>query len=80
MSYMTETRPATSKTQRYLATNDMCTVENINTWAKHRKEEWNQHISRMSESRLVRKPRDKSPSGKSVRSPRKRCNDNLRAE
>lgn len=72
ITYRTETRPDTSKTQRNFriqlnedlnkgrgkALQDraiceeiwhICRVENLSTWVKHRKGEWNQYISRMPE-------------------------------
>lgn len=55
-----------------------CNVDNINEWVLQRKKQWNEHISRMANNRLVRITRDKSPSGKrSVGRPRKRWSDNL---
>ena len=35
--------------------------EDINCWVLKRKKQWNQHISRMEEERIVRIARDKSP-------------------
>ncbi|XP_044745133.1 uncharacterized protein LOC123306997 [Coccinella septempunctata] len=53
-----------------------CKTENINEWVRGRKVEWNRHIGRMTEDRLVRIARDKSPSGRrSVGRPRKRWSD-----
>lgn len=101
MTYTAETRPQTSRTQRYLETSEMrtlrkiagktlwdretsesirriCEVDNVNTWVKNRKREWNQHINRMTEQRIVKIARDKSPGGRrSVGRPRKRWNDDL---
>lgn len=56
----------------------ICEVENVNTWVKNRKQEWNQHINRMTEQRIVKIARDKSPGGRrSIGRPRKRWNDDL---
>ncbi|XP_044744651.1 uncharacterized protein LOC123306625 [Coccinella septempunctata] len=101
MTYTAETRPQTSKTQRYLETSEMktlrkiagktlwhretnesirriCEVDNVNTCVKNRKREWNQHINRMTEQRIVKIARDKSPGGRrSVGRPRRRWNDDL---
>ena len=56
----------------------MCKTESINDWVLKRKQEWNQHINRMGEDRLVRIARDKSPNGRrSTGRPRKRWSDNL---
>ncbi|XP_030750469.1 uncharacterized protein LOC115878197 [Sitophilus oryzae] len=38
-----------------------CMVENINEWVLNRKREWNDHINRMDEGRIVSTARDKSP-------------------
>ena len=47
--------------------------EDINCWVLKRKMQWNQHISRMEEKRIVRIDRDKSPTGqRSIGRPRKR--------
>ena len=55
-----------------------CKVENVNEWVLSRKEEWNEHISRMDNRRIVRVARDKSPLGRrSLGRPRKRWSDNL---
>ena len=32
----------------------MCGIENINDWVLKRKQEWNEHINRMDENRLVK--------------------------
>ncbi|XP_045473979.1 uncharacterized protein LOC123680232 [Harmonia axyridis] len=49
-----------------------CGVENINEWVLGRKREWNDHISRMDEERMVRIARDRSPLGRrSLGRPRK---------
>lgn len=56
----------------------ICGVENINTWVKSRKQEWNLHIDRMTEQRIVKIARDKSPTGRrGIGRPRKRWNDDL---
>lgn len=55
-----------------------CHIENVNEWVLGRKTEWNDHITRMAEDRLVRVARDKSPSGRrSIGRPRKRWCDGL---
>ncbi|XP_056629880.1 uncharacterized protein LOC130440644 [Diorhabda sublineata] len=55
-----------------------CRVENINDWILSRKCEWNEHISRMSEERIVRIARENSLLGRrSMGRPRKRWNDKL---
>lgn len=53
-------------------------VDNVNDWVLQRKRQWNDHINRMQDSRLVKIVRDKSPDGRrSVGRPRKRWNDDL---
>lgn len=53
-------------------------IEDITQWCKRRKIEWNEHIERMDETRIVRIARDKSPRGKrSLGRPRKRWSDHL---
>ncbi|XP_015182496.1 PREDICTED: uncharacterized protein LOC107069571 [Polistes dominula] len=48
-----------------------CQIENINDWVLSRKVEWNDHITRMTDDRVVKISRDKSPSGRrSVGRPR----------
>lgn len=55
-----------------------CNVESVNEWTLNRKKEWNEHISRMDDRRMVRIARDKSPLGRrSPGRPRKRWSDNL---
>ncbi|XP_044749727.1 uncharacterized protein LOC123310328 [Coccinella septempunctata] len=55
-----------------------CKTKNINESVKGRKMEWNRHIGRMTEDRLVRIARDMSPSGRrSVGRPRKRWSDDI---
>ncbi|KAK9887098.1 hypothetical protein WA026_020042 [Henosepilachna vigintioctopunctata] len=57
---------------------NMCKVDSINDWVLNRKQEWNDHINRMDDRRIVRIARDKYPLGRrSVGRPRKRWNDNL---
>ena len=59
---------------------ERCKVENINNWVLNRKVEWNEHINRMDDRRIVRITRDKSPLGRrNVGRPRKRWSDNLNA-
>lgn len=58
-----------------------CNVDNINKWIHGRKQDWNDHISRMTDNRIVKIVRDKSPVGKrSVGRPRKRWCDSLNVE
>lgn len=55
-----------------------CQVDNINEWVVNRKIEWNEHIHRMDQDRIVKIARDKSPIGRrSTGRPRKRWSDNL---
>ncbi|XP_015187255.1 PREDICTED: uncharacterized protein LOC107072109 [Polistes dominula] len=55
-----------------------CQIENINDRVLSRKVEWNDHITRMTDDRVVKKSRDKSPSGRrSLGRPRKRWSDSL---
>ncbi|XP_045463812.1 uncharacterized protein LOC123673370 [Harmonia axyridis] len=55
-----------------------CGVDNISNWVLARKMEWNDHISRMDQRRIVRIARDESPIGRrSLGRPRKRWSDNL---
>uniref|UniRef100_A0A6P7G326 Uncharacterized protein LOC114333346 n=1 Tax=Diabrotica virgifera virgifera TaxID=50390 RepID=A0A6P7G326_DIAVI len=93
MTYTAETRADTAKTQRLLETAEMkvlrkitnhtlkdrvrseemrtrCVIEEINIW-KH-------NIGRMTENRIVRIARDKSPNGtRSLGRSRKRWSDNV---
>ena len=56
----------------------MCKIDNINDWVLQRKRNWNEHISRMTDDRIVKTSRDKSPAGqRSTGRPRKRWSDNL---
>ena len=55
-----------------------CGTEDVNQWLLGRKNEWNQHINRMEDTRVVKIARDKSPLGRrSIGRPRKRWSDNL---
>ncbi|XP_030760558.1 uncharacterized protein LOC115885711 [Sitophilus oryzae] len=55
-----------------------CKVGSINEWVLSRRREWNEHIGRMDEGRIVRSARDKSPLGRrSTGRPRKRWCDIL---
>lgn len=55
-----------------------CNIENINEWVLNRKMEWNEHINRMTNERVVKIARDKSPRGhRNQGRPRKRWSDNL---
>ena len=59
---------------------ERCKVENINSWVLNRKVQWNKHLNRMDDRRIVRITRDKSLLGRrNVGSPRKRWSDNLNA-
>ncbi|XP_057666772.1 uncharacterized protein LOC130900278 [Diorhabda carinulata] len=50
-----------------------CKIYDVNEWVLSRKKEWNEHISRMDNNRLVKIARDKSPLGRrSTDRPRKR--------
>ena len=42
----------------------MCGIKHIKDWVLKRKQEWNEHINRMDENRLVRTARDTSPIGR----------------
>ena len=54
------------------------TSEPENQWVHRRKVEWNEHIDRMEEQRIVKVARDSAPKGKrSVGWPMKRWKDNL---
>ena len=56
----------------------MCKIDNINDWVLQRKKNWNEHISRMTDDRIVKTSRDKSPAGqRSTGRPRKPWSDNL---
>lgn len=53
-------------------------VENVNKWVDNRKKEWNTHIERMSQKRVPRIVRDRSPvERRSIGRPHKKWNDNL---
>ena len=55
----------------------MSKIDNINDCLQ-RKRNWNEHIPRMTDDRIVKTSRDKSPAGqRSTGRPRKRCSDNL---
>ncbi|XP_060524527.1 uncharacterized protein LOC132700944 [Cylas formicarius] len=41
-----------------------CGVDNVNDWVLQRKRQWNYHINRMQDGRLVKIVRDKSPDGR----------------
>ncbi|XP_030767906.1 uncharacterized protein LOC115891558 [Sitophilus oryzae] len=57
-----------------------CKVDSINEWVLSRRREWNEHISRMDEGRIVRSAH-KSPLGRrSTGRPRKRWSDNFTIE
>ncbi|XP_056642629.1 uncharacterized protein LOC130449021 [Diorhabda sublineata] len=55
-----------------------CNVEAINEWLLTRRKELNNYISRMTDSRVVKIVRDKSPAGRrSVGRHQKRWSDNI---
>lgn len=55
-----------------------CQTENVADWVSNRKKEWNNHINRMDNNRIVRIARDNSPIGRrSVGRPKRRWKDNL---
>ncbi|KAK9881036.1 hypothetical protein WA026_014379 [Henosepilachna vigintioctopunctata] len=57
-----------------------CRVENIGDWILKRKSDWDAHIERMDEGRIVKVARDKIPVGKrSPGRPKKRWSDGLRS-
>lgn len=75
-------RRIAAKTMRDGVTNreirERCGVQNITEWVSRRRREWNDHISRMSEDRLVRRVRDNRPVGwRSRGRPKKRWHDAL---
>jgi hypothetical protein len=43
---------------------ELCGIQPIGQWVNEGKEEWNSHISRMTEDRTVRVVRENSPKGK----------------
>ncbi|XP_045466625.1 uncharacterized protein LOC123675320 [Harmonia axyridis] len=60
---------------------DACGVDNVNYWVLKRRKEWDEHISRMDEGRVVKIARDRSPRGRrSLGRPRKRWSDGLRGD
>ena len=75
-------RKITNNTIRDMIRNEnireRCKVENISQWTRKRKMEWNQHIDRMDEKRLVKIARDEKPVGRrSVGRPRKRWKEGI---
>ena len=55
-----------------------CGIDKINDCVLERMKKWNEHIDRMTEERIVKITRDKSPAGRrSTGRPRKRWTDNL---
>ena len=56
-------------------------IDQITEWIKNRKDEWNEHVSRMDDSRLVKIARDRKPIGtRSIGHPRRRWRDNLKVD
>ena len=57
---------------------EKCEIQNIGDWVQRRRIEWNAHISRMNEDRIVRRVRDNVPIGRRSRGrPMKRWSDAL---
>jgi hypothetical protein len=56
---------------RNQAIREQCEIEPIGDWVNKRREEWNNHISRMTEDRIVWVDRDNSP--KNGTSPGRPC-------
>ena len=55
-----------------------CNIEEIGAWVLRRRIEWNEHIDKMEEGRLVKVVRDNRPAGKrSPERPRKRWKESL---
>ena len=74
LTYTAETRPDRKRSEEIRR---MCKIDNINDWVLQRKRNWNEH-SRMTDDRIVKTLRDKSPAGQgSTERPRKRWSDNL---
>ncbi|XP_057671965.1 uncharacterized protein LOC130903732 [Diorhabda carinulata] len=58
-----------------------CEIDDVNEWVLSRKKDWNEHISRMDNNRVVKTARDKFPlSRRSTDRFRKRRSDNLEIE
>jgi hypothetical protein len=75
-------RRITNKTKRDRMRNDRiresCEIQNITSWVQRRITEWNEHISRMADDRLVKEVRDGIPEEKRNRGrPMKRWRDVL---
>ena len=57
---------------------ESCGIPHIADWMKGRKAEWNEHVSRMNDTRLVKSARDLKPEGRRrVGRPKKRWKDDL---
>ena len=57
---------------------ETCNVIDINSWIAEKRRIWNEHISRMDDTRLVKKARDSQPNTKrSIGRPRKRWSDSV---
>ena len=57
---------------------EKCEIQNIGDWVQRRRIEWNAHISRTNEDRIVRRVRDNEPIGRRSRGrPMKRWSDAL---
>jgi hypothetical protein len=75
-------RRITNKTKWDRMRNDRiresCEIQNITSWVQRRRTEWNEHITRMADGRLVKKVRGGMPEGKRNRGrPMKRWRDVL---
>ena len=75
-------RRITNKTKWDRARNDKiresCEIQNITSWVQRRRTEWSEHISRMTDDRLVRKVGDGIREGKrNLGRPMKRWRDAL---
>lgn len=57
---------------------EVCKIKPITEWVADRRKEWNDHIERMEEKRIVRIARDERPRGRrEVGRPRRRWKDSL---
>jgi hypothetical protein len=58
-----------------------CEIQRIGEWVKKRRQEWNNHISKITPDRIVRIVRDNFPKGKGGPGrPRNRWNESLLVE
>lgn len=75
-------RKIINKTRRDRVRNEevrrICDIKPITDWVDHRRTEWDKHISRMEQDRIVRMARDKSPQGRrSIGRPQRRWKDSV---